>query len=356
LRFDGTNRHGYVFSNQHLFDAMLRLQIHVLALVGISRAQQVPVIDLHDAAVATALVDAAQNWGFAYITGHDVSEDVVKAARNGSRAFFGLPRESKEELLADKSKALKTARGYVGLRGEQLDTSSTGRPDLKEVFDIGLPRFGTDSPHLGANIWPASLPELREMLEAYADECSAVSARVIRLIAEGLGDSSVFNTAFDAPLRVQRLTRYPPASEATPMVATEVSAGTHSDYGGVTVLDAEGPGLFVLKPNASGQKFRNGTFSSALGLKHDGEWVHVPPRNHTMVIMFGEALQRLSNGNVPATIHRVENLESNARYSLAFFFDPNPDHALAPVPSLLAPGEEPLYEPQVSGHKGVLLA
>lgn len=334
---------------------MPRLQIQVLALVGISLAQHGPVIDLRDAAVPTALVDAAQNWGFAYITGHDVSEDVVNAARNGSHAFFGLPREHKEDLLANKSKALKTARGYVGLRGEQLDTTSTGRPDLKEVFDVGLPRFGTDSPHLGANIWPASLPELRETVEAYAEECSALSARVIRLIAEGLGDSGAFNEAFDAPLRVQRLTRYPPANEATPTAATEVSAGSHSDYGGVTVLDVEGPGLFVLKPSASGHGFRQGTFSNALGVQHDGEWVHVPPRNHTMVVMFGEALHRLSNGHVPATIHRVDNLESNARYSLAFFFDPSPDYVLAPVPSLLVPGEEPLYEPQVSGHKGVLL-
>lgn len=332
------------------------LQIRLLVLVGISLAQEAPVIDLRDAAVGKALVDAAQTWGFAYITGHGVSEDVVKAARNGSRAFFGLPREQKEELFANKSKALKTARGYVGLRGEQLDTSSAGQPDLKEVFDVGLPRFGTNGPHLGANIWPASLPALRMTVEAYAEECSAVSAQVIHLIAEGFGDSGVFNAAFEAPLRVQRLTRYPSASEARPMAAMEVSAGTHSDYGGVTVLDAEGPGLFVLKPNASGQGFRHGTFSNAVGLQHNDEWVPVPPRNRTMVVMFGEALQRLSNGRVPATIHKVENLAGTARYSLAFFFDPSPDHVLAPVSSLLAPGEEPLYAPQVSGHKGVLLA
>lgn len=335
---------------------MLRLCNHVLVLVGIGSAQQLPVIDLRDAAAATEVVDAAHNWGFAYITGHGMSEDVVKAARSGSRAFFGLPRERKEELLADKSKALKTARGYVGLRGEQLDTSSAGQPDLKEVFDIGLPRFGTDSPHLGANIWPTSLPELRETVEAYAEECSNVSKRVIRIIAEGLGDAGAFDKAFDAPLRVQRLTRYPTASEATPAVPTEVSAGTHTDYGGVTLLDVEGPGLFVLKPNASGQGFRQGTFSTTLGLQHDSEWVHVPPQNDTIVVMFGEALHRLSNGQVPATLHRVENLEKMARYSLAFFFDPNPDHVLAPVPSLLVPGEDPLYEPKVAGHKGVLLA
>lgn len=276
-------------------------------------------------------------------------------ARSGSRAFFGLSRDAKDELLADKSKALKTARGYVRLRGEQLDVSSTGRPDLKEIFDIGLPRLGAESPHLGANTWPASLPELREHVEAYAEECSAVSARIIRLVAEGLGDSGAFDEAFSVPLRVQRLARYPPSDETPPTAATEVSCGTQ-DYGGVTVLDVESPGLFVLKPNASGQGFRPGTFSSSLGLQHDDELVPVPPRSSTLVVMFGEALHRLSNGRVPATIHRVENSEKAARHSLAFFFDPDPDHVLAPVPSLLGPGERSLYEPQFSGHKGVLLA
>lgn len=335
---------------------MLRFCIPLLSLVGISHAQQVPVIDLRDASVATKLVEAAQTWGFVYIAEHGLSEDVVKAARSGSRDFFALPRESKEELLANKSKALKTARGYVGLRGEQLDTSRTGRPDLKEVFDVGLPRSGTERPHLGVNTWPASLPELRKEVEAYAEECSAVSEHVISLIAEGLGHAGAFDEAFDMPLRVQRLTRYPSVSETTPTSAKEVACGTHSDYGGVTVLDVERPGLFVLKPNASGQNFRHGTFSNTLGLQHDGEWVPVTPRNGTVVVMFGEALQRLSNGRVPATLHRVENKETSARYSLAFFFDPNPDYVLAPVPSLLVPGEESLYEPKVSGHKGVLLA
>ena len=29
----------------------------------------------------------------------------------------------------------------------------------------------------------------------------------------------------------------------------EIGSGVHSDYGGITVLHADGPGLFVLRPN-----------------------------------------------------------------------------------------------------------
>ena len=29
----------------------------------------------------------------------------------------------------------------------------------------------------------------------------------------------------------------------------EIGSGVHSDYGGVTVLHADGPGLYVLRPN-----------------------------------------------------------------------------------------------------------
>ena len=29
----------------------------------------------------------------------------------------------------------------------------------------------------------------------------------------------------------------------------EIGSGVHSDYGGITVLYADGPGLYVLRPN-----------------------------------------------------------------------------------------------------------
>ena len=29
----------------------------------------------------------------------------------------------------------------------------------------------------------------------------------------------------------------------------EIGSGVHSDYGGITVLHADGPGLYVLRPN-----------------------------------------------------------------------------------------------------------
>ena len=45
----------------------------------------------------------------------------------------------KRQLKADPSyfNVMKTTRGYTGVRMEQLDNSEKGKPDLKEILDIG---------------------------------------------------------------------------------------------------------------------------------------------------------------------------------------------------------------------------
>ena len=46
-----------------------------------------------------------------------------------------------------------------------------------------------------------------------------------------------------------RLTKYPPSNDIEGRKHGEIGSGIHSDYGGITVLYADGPGLQVLRPN-----------------------------------------------------------------------------------------------------------
>lgn len=90
-----------------------------------------------------------------------------------------------------------------------------------------------------------------------------------------------------------------------------------------------------------------------------------------MVVMAGEALQRLTNGLVLAARHRVgltggqrtrDTWRGHAvmrhvagdreRHSLAFFYDPNPETILAPLPVFRVGGKS-LYSAKFAGHKGV---
>merc|ERR1719362_2209542 len=89
--------------------------------------------------VAQQVETAAREFGFFYVDNHGIPADVAANAEHTMRGFFDLPPEVKHHIAADKSRALKTGRGYAGLHDEQLDVSHDGKPDLKEVLDLGLP-------------------------------------------------------------------------------------------------------------------------------------------------------------------------------------------------------------------------
>ena len=85
----------------------------------------------------------------------------------------------------------------------------------------------------------------------------------------------------------------------------------------------------------------------------DKEWIEVSSLPGAFIAMAGEALQRLSNGQIYAVKHRVELSETDPRYTLAFFFDPNPIALLKPMDCAMK-NKAPLYNPKIAGHKGIV--
>jgi isopenicillin N synthase-like dioxygenase len=89
-----------------------------------------------------------------------------------------------------------------------------------------------------------------------------------------------------------------------------VRAGAHEDINVITLLlGAEEPGLQVLTRR--------------------GEWLPINPPAGALVCNVGDMLQRLTNGRLRSTTHRVVNPPSErasvARYSMPFFLHFNPD-------------------------------
>jgi isopenicillin N synthase-like dioxygenase len=68
-------------------------------------------------------------------------------------------------------------------------------------------------------------------------------------------------------------------------------------------------------------------------LDHNGHFVPVPPIPGTLVIVVGDFLQRISNDVFSSTIHRVINRSPVERFSIAYFYDADPEAWIEPLSS-----------------------
>jgi len=64
-------------------------------------------------------------------------------------------------------------------------------------------------------------------------------------------------------------------------------------------------------------------------------WVEAPPIENTFVVNIGDMLEKWTAGVYRATPHRVRNLAKKDRYSFPYFFDPDFEASLTPIPEEL---------------------
>jgi len=73
-----------------------------------------------------------------------------------------------------------------------------------------------------------------------------------------------------------------------------------------------------------------------------GNWVDAPRIPGSFVVNVGDMLHRLSNGRLLSTPHRVINRSGRERYSCPFFYDPNVDTVIEPLPGTGSPHFAPI--------------
>ncbi|XP_065858869.1 2-oxoglutarate-Fe(II) type oxidoreductase hxnY-like [Euphorbia lathyris] len=268
-------------------------------------AAKLPIIDLSSSCFSTAnlIRQACVEYGFFYIVNHGVEEDLVARVFEQSKKFFSLPLDEKMKLLR------KEQRGYTPLYAENLDPSSSSKGDSKDSFTIG-PLDSVEKSSL--NLWPAEevLPSWRPIMEAYYYKALSAARRLSSLIALALNlDQDYFEKigALNGPDAFLRLLRYP--GELGHSMEETFGAKAHSDYGMITLLVSDGvPGLQVCR-----EKF-----------KEPQIWEDVLPIRGAFIVNIGDMMERWTNGMFRSTLHRVMPT-GHERYSVAFFFGPNPD-------------------------------
>jgi isopenicillin N synthase-like dioxygenase len=285
-------------------------------------AQTIPVIgvaglqtgtDAERRRVAREIGDAARSIGFLSITGHGIPADLLAATFEQSRAFFDLPRAEKDRIA--------TNGGYRGY----IHPSSLKNGDQQESFDMGV-EFGPgedpygDRPLTSGNKWP-ELPGFRETLLAVFNASFAVFEEMHRAIAIDLGADPEFFTPLFGRNYGFRLSHYAAVADPTACFG----ASPHSDFGNLTLLAQDSPGLEV-----QGQ---------------DGTWIPVEVTDGALVCNIGDMLARWSNGTYLSTRHRVINPTTKSRFSVGFFANADLDAIVAPFPSCVEAGQLPKFPP-----------
>ncbi|MAK98842.1 MAG: flavonol synthase [Citromicrobium sp.] len=271
--------------------------------------------------IARELGDSFAEFGFAIVRDHGVPDDLIARAEEASRAFFALPEETKR---AYKIAGIGGARGYTPFGQEQAKDATIF--DLKEFWHVGrdLAPDHALAEFMEPNVWPAEVPEFESVMRELYDSLEASGRRVLSAIAIHLGeDRHFFDSTIEDGNSVLRLLRYPPLPADAPDGA--IRAAPHGDINAITLLlGAEEAGLELLS--------------------RKGEWLPVSPPPGALAVNIGDMLERLTNGRLRSTTHRVVNPAGDAvrraRYSMPFFLHFRPDYLIDPLASCVAEGEK----------------
>jgi isopenicillin N synthase-like dioxygenase len=267
-----------------------------------------PVIDLSSPmpSKAAAIERACRDSGFFYVTGHGVPASLLHRLDTAAREFFALPEPVKMEI--EMSRGGRAWRGFFPV-GAEL---TAGRPDRKEGIYFGTEDPAADRPLHGRNLFPDQVPALRDAVLDYIDRLTATAQDVLRAVAVSLGlDPEYFAAGYTRhPTVLFRIFHYPPA----PPDDDTWGVGEHTDYGLLTLLAQDDNG--------------------GLAVRTSRGWIEAPPIPGTFVCNIGDMLDRLTGGYYRSTPHRVRNVSGNERLSYPFFFDPDFDAEVPPLPEV----------------------
>jgi isopenicillin N synthase-like dioxygenase len=291
---------------------------------------QVASVSLRDSerdpeAFAQELGRSFEEYGFAIIADHGIPDELIHRAEEKAKAFFALPDEVKRSYHVPGGGG---ARGYTPFGIETAKGQKAH--DLKEFWHVGrdLAEGHRFRAHMPDNVWPEEVESFRDTFTELYATFDRTGLKILKAIARYLGiDEDYFVDTVRDGNSVLRMLHYPPI-EGEP--GSHVRAGAHEDINTITLLlGAEEAGLELQTT--------------------DGEWIPVSPRPGELVVNIGDMLQRLTNGRLRSTSHRVVNPPrerwGHSRYSMPFFLHFRSDFMIEALPGTVPAGEAPKWPP-----------
>lgn len=282
--------------------------------------------------IADELGRSFAEYGFAVVRDHGIPQELIDEAEAKSKEFFALPEEVKKGYHLPGGGG---ARGYTPFGTEKAKDAEIF--DLKEFWHVGrtLPEGHPLSEFMAPNVWPTEIDGFRETFSELFAAFEKAGGRVLEAIALHLGlDQQYFAPTVEDGNSVMRLLHYPPLGEDAPDGA--IRAAAHGDINTITLLlGAEEAGLELLT--------------------QQGSWKAVDVPEGALVINVGDMLDRLTNGRLRSTTHRVVNphgaAKDRSRFSMPFFLHFRPDYVIETLDSCIEEGRESEAPEPISSHE-----
>ncbi|XP_041470724.1 proline hydroxylase buaE-like [Lytechinus variegatus] len=243
--------------------------------------------------------------GFMYLKNVGIPIQKIKDAYSSSMTFYSLPGEEKHRYAGPKGINM---HGYQRME-EERSNPDVHFKDLKEVFNY--------CPAAGEKTFPEdALPEFKSSLIELFNAMVPLNLRVMEVVARGLKlqDPHFFQDKFKlagtSKSHTTLRSAYYPSLEGVEIKEGQLRCGEHTDFGGITLLIQNNPGLEVKTV--------------------DNNWVPAPPIEGTVVVNIGDLMQRWTSDILVANKHRVaiqsDQMElDHDRQSLVFFGYPDND-------------------------------
>ena len=264
--------------------------------------------------------------GFWAVVNHGVSWQKLERTYEQLRRFFSLSDEKKLKYRINELSV-----GYVPSKSTKYITSIVNentKKDLNETLitalerDIDHPLIQAGTRFVGPNQWPEELEGFRETIVDYQQDIVNLGRNLLPIFAVALElPQHYFDGMFTDPVMWSRNAHYP----AVEPEENQFGIAPHSDHSFLTMLPVtDVPGLQILTQN--------------------GNWIEAKYVDQAILVNTGEFLNRWSNGRFIPTPHRVVPPETD-RYSIATFFNPNPDTMSEAFASCVSNTNPPKYDP-----------
>lgn len=289
------------------------------------------------------LREACSGLGFFYLANtplDDPQSQIRKRIFALNAQFFALPLETRMTICMENSRHF---RGFAKFGDER----TLGSVDHRDQVDYGMEVEAVQDKDLlskypflnlqGPNQFlpDTILPGHQSQVLDWFQLCTEISHNLTEaleiclgtkpgeLIQYLKGNGGLENQIGQRPYARMKTIRYPTATKIDGIARLEESTqgvGAHRDGGWITILSTSNhPGLQVQSLS--------------------GEWRNVPYKENTVIVNFGQQIERVSKGVINAATHQVLSIPSSSsnqgdRYSIAYFIMPALNSIVKPIENL----------------------